>query len=102
MNVWREYWLVRLGIAVAIAALLFVSSRSDAQQRQFCDTERAVTDLLYRNYKEFVVWSGDTGQGGKLILTRADGEGNWTLLSVSNGRACISVAGSRSRLDKGT
>lgn len=101
MRVWREFWIVMICIAVAIAALLFVATTSDAQQRQFCDSERAMEDMLYRNFTEFKVWAGDVAQGRKLILTRADGEGSWTLLTVTEGKACISAAGPRSRFDRG-
>lgn len=101
MNVWRTFWIGMLVIAVMFAALVIATKPAPAQQGQFCDTERAMLDLLYRNFREFPVFHGDAGEGRKLILTRADGEGGWTLLTVANGRACISAAGPRSRFDKG-
>lgn len=101
MSPWRTFWIGMSIIAAMFAALISTTTNSDAQQRQFCGSEQAVLDLLYRNYKEFVVFRGDADQGRKLILTRADGGGNWTLLTVENGKACISAAGPRSRFDKG-
>lgn len=101
MNVWRTFWIGMLVIAVMFTALILATEPAPAQQGQFCDSERAMLDMLFRNYSEFPVFRGDAGQGRTLILTRADGEGSWTLLTVTNGRACISAAGPRSRFDGG-
>jgi len=88
-------------IAAMFAALILVTEPSKAQQRQFCDSERALLDMLFRNFTEFPVFRGDGTHGRKFILTRADGEGSWTLIIVSEGNACIADAGARSKFDKG-
>lgn len=99
MSVWRISFLA-ICFFYALIALVILSKPSSAQQGQVCDTEHVFLRVLYEKFKEFPVFRGES-QGRHFILTRADGQGNWTLIMVANGKACISDAGGRSRFDKG-
>lgn len=96
MTAWRvALWA---GAAFALVMALVLDARS--QGRQFCDTERALLDMLARNFGEWPAWAG-TWAGGKFIVTRA-GTGSWSLVRVDGQRACITAAGTANRFDKGT
>lgn len=92
-------WLAGFALMAVIALTMTVAL---AQSRP-CAPEQYMIDMLYRNFREFVVRRGE-GPGGEFILTRAvQGDGSWSLLRIEKGErlACFMATGGKSRFDRG-
>lgn len=88
-----------IALAVASGLLALLTKPAPAQQ-SFCDSRQAVLDWLRNGFAEFPTWIGNAN-GAEFIMTRADA-GNWTIIVVREGKACLVASGDRSRFDKGT
>jgi hypothetical protein len=72
-----------------------------ANAQQHCGPEKAMLDLMERAFGEFVQATA-TGNGQNLIITANPIDRKWTALQVTNGVACIVMAGTQFRLHQGT
>lgn len=90
-------------IAAAFLGCLFMSwltLPAHAQQPK-CMPERAMVAWLQDIFGEFVQATA-TGNGQNLIITANPVDRKWTALQVTNGVACIVMAGTQFRLHQGT
>lgn len=92
-------------IAVFLGALcilaIMLTMPAHAQQQPNCGPEKVMLDLMQRAFGEFVQATA-TGNGQNLIITANPIDRKWTALQVTNGVACIVMAGTQFRLHQGT
>lgn len=86
----------------AILAILFatVSASSWAQegtpfnQRIWCFDQRAVMEVLARDYKETPIFHGESDKINYVLYTN-DKTGGWTMIGYQDGLGCIMAAGKK-------
>lgn len=86
----------------AILAILFVtlSVNSWAQegtpfnQRIWCFDQRAVVEVLSRDYKESAIFHGDS-DNIQYVLYANEKTGGWTMIGYQDGLGCILAAGKK-------
>lgn len=88
-----------LATVCLFAAMLTLPAH--AQQQPNCGPEKAMLDLMQRAFGEFVQATA-TGNGQSLIITANPIDRKWTALQITNGTACIVMAGTNFRLHQGT
>lgn len=63
-------------------------------QRVWCFDQRAVIEVLARDYKETPVFHGESEKVNYVLYTN-DKTGGWTMISYQDGLGCIMAAGKK-------
>lgn len=94
---------VFLGAVCLLAIVLLMPRPAHAQQQPHCGPEKAMLDLMQRVFGEFVqATATGNANGQSLVITANPIDRKWTALQITNGTACIVMAGTNFRLNQGT
>jgi len=66
----------------------------------FCIAPADAADVLWRDYKEKLVWSGVTNNGKQVEQYQSE-RGTWTILTERGNKMCISAAGNKAKDTRG-
>lgn len=89
---WAYPLLLMSLLAVLLLAAAALSLPAQAQAAQ-CGGYADVLSDLERAYQEQVVWVGERGEAGQLVITAKPDGSTWTAMLVRQGVACLVSAG---------
>lgn len=86
-------------VIASLILVLFVGSGWAQEGRQFnqkiwCFEQRAVMEVLARDYKETPMFHGQS-ESIQYVLYTNDKTGGWTMIAYQDGLGCIVAAGKR-------
>ena len=79
---------------VAISAVSWAQEGTQLNHRIWCFDQKAVVDVLTRDYKETAIFHGES-DAVHYVLYANEKTGGWTLIGYQDGLGCIVSAGKK-------